>query len=171
MDPLLDARSGRIVREQAPVHQSLELRIGIILVTIFAKVLLVIQVEVQNDRRRIGKAEEQTIPLQPLFVASVFAECSCQPIVFSVGVLGNDGLIGMSNASRELDDFMLGVLRLGQAGSQLLYLFFESLNSPIVERMVFEQIPMLRQRLPLRANPPTHRPRRRGRRAASQGAS
>ncbi len=76
VNPLLDARSGRIVREQAPVHQSLELHIGIILVTIFAKVLLVIQIEVQNDRRRIGKAEEQTIPLQPLFVASIFAEYS-----------------------------------------------------------------------------------------------
>lgn len=63
VDPLLDGRSGRIVREQTPVYQSLKLRIGIILVTIFTKMLLVIQIEVQNDRRRIGEAEEQPIPL------------------------------------------------------------------------------------------------------------
>jgi hypothetical protein len=74
VNPLLDTLSGGIVRDLAAVHQLLELHVGIISIAVLAKMFLVIQIEVQDDRRRIGEAEEQTIPLQPLFVTSVFPE-------------------------------------------------------------------------------------------------
>ena len=126
------------MRDLTSVHQPLELPIGIIPVAFFAEMFLVVEIEVEDDRRRIGEAEEQAIAPQSLLVAPVFPEGSLQTILPPVGVLRNDDLVCLPNTGRKLDDWMSGVVRLRQAVFEVLDLFFERQNSLVVDRMVFQ---------------------------------
>jgi len=62
LNPTLNILIGRVVRKRSLFHQTLKVLIGIILITFFSEMLLIIQIKIENNRWRIGKTKEEAIP-------------------------------------------------------------------------------------------------------------
>ena len=72
--PFLDFWILGVVRNTPSYHELFELFVRIVFSTSLAKVFFIIEVEIDDNLRSVGKAKKRSIPLETLFIPTILFE-------------------------------------------------------------------------------------------------